>query len=257
MSINKVPVSTSTSIVGVVLDHLFRRKNLRYIAKIEDFWVPLTEAHKYAKLNFIEGVPDQDSTKMQQVIELLPRRRLALDVGANIGTTATVLANHFETVQAFEPAPDLYEALKRNLIKYPDAQAKLMVVGEEIGETYLTLYTKFGQLSHVESGHLATKKYHKVGPIKQVTIDSLKLNNVDFIKIDVEGFEGPVVYGARETLLRCKPAVLVEQAGNEEKNFGRPVNEASAFLESLGMIRHPNSPRKMHKDRLYIFPNKT
>ena len=187
---------------------------------------------------------------------MLPRHRCALDVGANIGTTATVLADYFETVQAFEPAPDLYEALKRNLVKYPDAQAKLSVVGEEIGETYLTLYTKFGQLSHVESGHLTTKKYRKVGPIKQITIDSLNLNNVDFIKIDVEGFEGPVVNGAKKTLLRCKPAVLVEQAGNEEKNFGRTVNEASVFLESLGMIRHPKSPRRMQKDRLYIFPNK-
>ncbi len=76
--------------------------------------------------------------------------------------------------------------------------------------------------------------------------------SVSFIKIDVEGFELPVLEGAVETIQRCRPLMLVEQNGNDEVHFGRPRNEATAFLESLGMRRHPDEP-KMSKDRLFTF----
>jgi hypothetical protein len=84
----------------------------------------------------------------------------------------------------------------------------------------------------------------------------LDLPDVSFVKIDVEGYELPVLEGAEKTIRRCRPLILVEQGGNEEKHFGRPRNEASAFLESLGMRLHPAAPPKMRKDRLYYFGDK-
>jgi hypothetical protein len=42
------------------------------------------------------------------------------------------------------------------------------------------------------------------------SLDSFQLKNVDFIKVDVEGFEADVLEGAEETIKRCKPLILVE-----------------------------------------------
>ena len=71
------------------------------------------------------------------------------------------------------------------------------------------------------------------------------------MKIDVEGLELPVVEGARQTIERRCPVILIEQYGNEEKRVGRVRDEASHFLESLGMQRIDTVP--FYKDRVYRF----
>jgi Methyltransferase FkbM domain len=51
-----------------------------------------------------------------------------------------------------------------------------------------------------------------------VTIDEMKLEEVSFIKIDVEGMERKVIKGARETILRCRPFLYVENDRPEHSN---------------------------------------
>ncbi|MBO9669770.1 MAG: FkbM family methyltransferase [Sphingobium sp.] len=240
--------------IGKKIHHLVETINAKKkIVDSDGFWVPGIEADSYAALPRFEDIPDQDVGKLKQVVDLIPRRHRALDIGANIGTTASLLSKHFEKVHAFEPAYDLFAALKRNLARYKQARVYQCAVGETAGEVYLTQYAKRGQLSHLDGGTpIKNAKWRKVGPIPLRTIDSFGFADVSFIKIDVEGFEGPVVRGATETIKRCRPAIMVEQAGNEQKYFGLPANEASEFLEGLGMVQHPNPPW-MAKDRLYIF----
>lgn len=51
--------------------------------------------------------------------------------------------------------------------------------------------------------------------VEAVTLDSLNLNNVSFIKIDVQGAEPLMLYGARETIRRNLPVVIYEYTPNE------------------------------------------
>ena len=48
------------------------------------------------------------------------------------------------------------------------------------------------------------------GSIQCRTLDSFNLNNIDFIKIDVDGFEVKVLGGAIETITRNNPAINIE-----------------------------------------------
>ena len=214
-------------------------------------WVPKSDEAVFSRYGEYEGLPDLDVEKVAKCVELTRANRTALDIGAHIGAVTNYLARKFLRVIAIEAVPSTFEFLHRNTIELANVTALNIAVGQTEGETFLTHYPKHGQLSHI-APDADIPKTQRIGPIPVKTIDSLNVADVSFIKIDVEGFELPVLMGARRTLKRCKPLVLVEQNGNEELHYGRVRNEASAFLEALGMHRHPDEPR-MSKDRLYTF----
>jgi FkbM family methyltransferase len=214
-------------------------------------WVPKSDEKVFARYAEFEGLPDLDVSKVAKCAALSRSFGIALDVGAHVGAVAVYLARKFERVIACEAVPSTFEYLRRNTQSLQNVTALQVAVGQTVGETYLSHYSRHGQLSHVV-GSTSEPKTQRIGPIAACTIDSLNVDGVSFIKIDVEGFELPVLLGAITTLDRCRPLVLVEQAGNDEKHFGRPRNEASQLLEELGMRLHPDAP-KMKNDRLYTF----
>jgi hypothetical protein len=57
-------------------------------------------------------------------------------------------------------------------------------------------------------------------------------DNVDYIKIDVEGFEKKVLLGAARTIDRCNPLIVIEQ--NEVVLEGDEQYSAKQHLEGIG-----------------------
>lgn len=214
-------------------------------------WVPASDERVFKRYHTFAGLLDLDVQKVAKCVALCSSFRTALDIGAHVGAIASYLARKFQQVVAFEAVPSTFAFLEMNTGGLSNVTAINVAVGPEAGEVYLSHYPHHGQLSHVDGGQ-GVKSKSRIGPIPAQTIDSMELSDVSFIKIDVEGFELPVIEGAVETIKRCRPLMLVEQNGNEELHFGRTRDEASAFLEGLGMQRHPQEPR-MSKDRLYTF----
>ena len=68
------------------------------------------------------------------------------------------------------------------------------------------------------------------------TLDSFAFDSVDIIKIDAEGYELPVLQGAKETISRNRPWIQVE--GNKSgERYGRTKVDIKNFLSDLGMTR--------------------
>jgi FkbM family methyltransferase len=220
--------------------------------RVHNLWVPESERNRFEQYRTAHGLLDLDITKSAEAITRCQQHGRALDIGAHIGAISVFLSRHFKKVSAFEAIPQTYETLLMNVGDLENVQAFNVAISSEAGELFLSHFQTHSQLSHVETA-LEARKSQRVGPIKGATIDSFAYDDVSFIKIDVEGYELPVLTGAQETILRCRPVILMEQAGNEEKHFGRKRNEASEFLEGLGLARDPTFPEKFQKDRCFRF----
>lgn len=133
---------------------------------------------------------------------------VVLDVGANIGTTSAVFSQHVPSgqVYAFEPGPSVFSALKANV-----ALNGL----NNVSPLNLAVAAKSGTVRFFEDaayGHITTDG--RGCDVPAVSIDdfvmSRALKRVDFIKIDVEGFESGVLEGAAQTIERFAPIIHME-----------------------------------------------
>ena len=88
------------------------------------------------------------------------------------------------------------------------------------------------ELENTGATHISNK-LDEANLVELKKLDDYEYNNVDFIKIDVEGFENQVVLGAKETLIRNKPIIIVEQKGFSNK-FNETQFEAIDTLKSYG-----------------------
>jgi hypothetical protein len=64
------------------------------------------------------------------------------------------------------------------------------------------------------------------------TLDGFDFQDVDYIKIDVEGFEKKVLLGGVRTIERCNPVIVIEQ--NHVVLEGEEQYSAKEYLESIG-----------------------
>lgn len=131
----------------------------------------------------------------------LPRDSVIIDAGAFLGETAIGFARYSDHVMAFEPQLDAWICCEWNCRPFPE----ITVFNAALGDGS-TVYCAQNPLN----GNAATRGVMLGGDQKSMRIDDLGLDRLDFLKIDVEGFEPLVIRGAMNTLSKFKPAILCE-----------------------------------------------
>lgn len=181
------------------------------------YLVAKAEAHGEAELHLIPFLARAD--------------RNSVDVGANKGVYSFVLARHTRHVYAFEPNPKIFRVLK----SWAGGRVTAMpyALSDRSGPAELLVPRGARGYSNQGASLSAVKVSGAHGrvPVEMRRLDDLGLSNVGFIKIDVEGFEREVLEGARATLARDRPNLLIEI---EEAHTKRPIEEDVRFVESLG-----------------------
>ncbi len=164
--------------------------------------------------------------------QIVPKGRIAIDVGANKGVYSHLLARVAQSVEAFEPNPKIYRILTRALPR--NVTAHQVALSDRVGTAELIVPMYGGGFSNQTASLNPRKRNEGAGVVKvaQRTLDSYGFNNVGFIKIDVEGFEAAVLAGAKETILRERPVMQIEL---EEQHTGLTIEECLASVTSLGM----------------------
>lgn len=144
-----------------------------------------------------------------RLAQLASRFRTAVDVGANRGEYTYQMARLFQTVWSFEPNEVISQPIRS--ARLPNVRLVDAALSSEEGEGVLRLPIVNGQaLPGWASLDPRIGESFQQTPVRIATLDSFALSDVDFIKIDVEGFELNVLRGGARTIETCRPACLVE-----------------------------------------------
>jgi len=149
--------------------------------------------------NFLDFVY-QIVYRNQYHIDLIKENDIVVDAGANMGIFSIFVAvkHPHATIYAFEPTPSTFTALKENVKYYPNIKVFNCGLGER--EKMASVITASGSGGNY-IGEGGT-------PIEIKTIDGLNIP-VDFIKMDVEGYERNILKGAAETIKKYKPIIAM------------------------------------------------
>lgn len=168
-----------------------------------------------------------EETLRETALALTPGRAVAVDAGAHVGAWTLPLAEEFGRVIAFEPCAANRACLLANAAGLRHVEIEDTALGDAFGEARLGLPAE----RDVNSGQ------HMIGAagaaVRVVPLDAWALPELDLLKIDVEGFELPVLRGALDTLRRCRPVVVMEENGTAALH-GLPPRGARGFLLGLG-----------------------
>lgn len=179
----------------------------------------------------IDGRLTYQFGKYETCLEYIKDFRLALDIGAHVGLWSWLMAKNFKLVSGFEPMPEHQECWYKNMTGLDNVELHHVALGDHVGKISLSRRTanSSGDTQVEESG---------IGDINLQMLDQYGLVDVDFIKVDCEGYELNVLKGAEKTLLTNKPCVIVEQKGFANK-YGHEKLAAVDYLKSIGAkLRH-------------------
>lgn len=171
------------------------------------------------------------SAIMQQVVK---PGTTAIDVGSHIGTHTVTLSNLVGDrgrVIAFEPQMKLYSELVMNLElnKKKNVTAYRAAVGN--------VYQNIEMNMPVPDNEGGTAIGSGGDSAIMITLDSLGLDNVSFMKIDAVNLEEQVLLGAKETIRKNKPVIILEIMGNiyqHDPERGEKIERTIKLLESMG-----------------------
>ena len=138
------------------------------------------------------------------------------DIGANIGVTAAILATAAPRghILAFEPGAETYAYLLATIDanNLSNCHSQQIALGKTSGEAGFLSNALSGSASHMAYDGISLGGSNTRVTVKTVddVVSEQKLTRVDFIKIDVEGFELDVLEGAKNTITQLKPDVFLE-----------------------------------------------
>lgn len=137
--------------------------------------------------------------KFQSAFPFIDKFRHAIDVGAHVGTWSRVFARCFAKVTAFEPNDAAADCFDMNVI---DNQCDIKLHRVALGHKHAMVgLTRDDVLTRVKRGD----------EVAMCMLDDFNFQEVDLIKIDVEGFEERVLRGAEATIRNNKPLLIIEQ----------------------------------------------
>jgi len=165
--------------------------------------------------------------------KLVPHGGTAVDIGAHQGVYAYALAAIADRVVAIEPNPD-YAFFARWMLR-GCAEVHALALSDESGRGTLHMpLSDQGMVLHLAGSLKRTHSQFRNSETHDVeirTLDEFGLVNVRFVKADVEGSEREVLDGARATLMRDRPTILLELLSGTHED---PGTCAAAICESFG-----------------------
>ena len=137
-----------------------------------------------------------------------------LDIGANIGCTSLLFSDLGQQVVAFEPLSRTFELLQKNinLAKKNNIKTLQLALGDEDREAEMYFLDANRSMAFVLDRTSRDDRQAAVVKIKRLddVFPEIGFDRLDFMKIDVEGYELRVLKGAKHTIKKYRPIVQME-----------------------------------------------
>lgn len=159
-----------------------------------------------------------------------------VQAGGYIGVWPIELAKYFEWVHTFEPIPESFECLERNVRRFYNIFAQQCALGSVPGTAVFA--QKYSSSTMVFDRNLS----HSPVTVKVRTIDELKFSRVDALFLDVERSELAVLVGGEATIQRDHPVITLECLTGQVEIHNR-------FMENIGYRRAEIT----HNDHIFIW----
>jgi len=210
------------------------------------------EYNSFRELEFLETIKT-----------IVPSGSVCIDIGANVGSHTVFLASEIgaRKVFSFEPIPMVFDVLKHNItvnnitdkviayniaISSKNKNLKCISKLPDYHGSYWLWYSEEDYKHPYDRGY----KVHKgcdgsayTNEIKSDKLDSVMKNEnfdeIDFIKIDVEGMEFEVLKGARELIETHKPVLQIEVAIDNNENISKFLSEFN-YKRIRGVFKNEN-----------------
>lgn len=185
--------------------------------------------------------PDHDEQHITEILRIIPRGGICIEGGAHRGLWTVKLQEHFDHVFAFEANSEHVLELSK-IVNHARVSAYCMALADKCR------YWGFEQQpGATNDGQYRIVDAERGKCIFSARIDDQHWQEVSFIKLDIEGSEHLAILGGINTIMRCKPFVMIEQNELSEVNFNVPKDHAANLLLELGM----NEIARWNKDILF------
>jgi FkbM family methyltransferase len=178
---------------------------------------------------------------------LCQRDKISLDIGASIGFYTAHLLRLSRRCVAFEPRPAEARELAAMLSSVAaPASVEAVALSDRVGQSRLRILLADPGRSTLENANLLQDTDDS--DVAEISVpvrrlDDYALEDVGFVKIDVEGHEHAVLIGGRETIAKNRPALIIEIEERHRHNALADVMEFfaplsySAFFLNEGQLR--------------------
>lgn len=174
----------------------------------------------------------------------LKKDMIVVDIGANLGEYTLFMAKRLTTgkVFSFEPMQSIRKQLIENISLNGFTNVSVVALGLSDREQLLQIHEVDDVHEGLNTFYLGGRKSRSVQEVQLKTLDSqmviLKIAKIDFIKIDIEGSELPALLGARESIARWRPYVMVEINDLTYRAAGYSIDDVSSFFKELKYQPH-------------------
>lgn len=165
---------------------------------------------------------DHDQWLLQIIAKYI--KGTIVDIGAHIGTHTVFYASLADLVLAFEPGKTAFECLQHNTKHLKNVKIHNVALGSTKG--FVTL--------NEHPHNIGASQTTKGGMIERIRLDVIPLSACDFIKIDAEGDEVDILYGALDTISYFHPVMLIEcnESALDAKN--RTPDDLKRLIKKAG-----------------------
>lgn len=168
----------------------------------------------------------RESSRIPAYLKHCKRRGVCVQAGGNCGVYAQILAHHFKQVFTFEPDLENWICMSIN-ITAKNVVKKRAALGDVCCkvETWRT--------SKESANYGATMVRPSDNGAEVLRVDDMGFTDLDFIFLDIEGFELPALKGAEQSIRQFLPTIAVEVKGLGQ-HYGYTDANLVMWLEALG-----------------------